>query len=105
MDDKTERTYLTGEEQGIFREWDLLFQSPGWDRLTKELVAELEAMPTERFINAKDWNEVLEGRARLRVLAEMVNYASIIDQRKQHTIYEREQTAIEAEEDKSSRDL
>ena len=103
--DKKERTYLTGEEQGIFREWELLFQSPGWERLTKELVAELEAMPTERFINAKDWNDVLSGRERIRVLSEMVNYESIVAQRKQHLIYEREMNAIDAQDAEAARDL
>lgn len=90
------RDYLTDEEQRVFYDYEKMFQTEGWRRLMNEVQAELDALPEQCFLAAKNYEEVRAYRVRATVLAELIAYEDIINQRKQVLETEREQAAEEA---------
>ena len=85
--------YLTDDERGIFREWENMFDTAGWALLKKELQAELDAVPEVAFLTAQNYDEIVAFRVRAKVVAELLAYESIIEQRKESIIVGREQEA------------
>lgn len=89
---------LTNEEQLDFREWERGFETPFWRKITTELQEEIENAPAHFFWNAKDWDAILAARARLVALAQLVNYPTIIENRKENLLQTRQHEASENDE-------
>jgi len=75
---------LSDDEQSYFMEMESLFNHPGWARLTRELQAEIDALPVESFERAKTFEHILVARARHEVLKTFVDYPQAIELRRQH---------------------
>ena len=93
-----EQELLTNDERDYFQKMEALFNSDGWALLAKELQDELDDLPTRGFAHAKNWDEVLAGRAAETKMREFLAYPEIIEQRKHHLLEERRLMAEEAEE-------
>jgi len=89
---------LTDEERGQFMEFESMFGSPGWSRLMREYENELRDLPLQAFENARSFEEIVQARIRLAVLAELALYPEIIEARKRNIIEMREQERDEAQE-------
>lgn len=93
-----QNVYLTDDERAHFQKWESLFASEGWELFTKELQTELDDLPNRGFADAKNWEEVLAGRAAEKKLREILHYPNEIELRKQHLLLERKWEAEEAAE-------
>jgi len=101
----TDRKLFTDDEFGHFEKWRHLFECEGWQLLVKEMEKELEDLPMAAFTTAKSFDEVVAMRVRARVIVEMLSYPTIIEQRKEHLVQEREFEASEQEDDDGARNL
>lgn len=81
---------LSDDEQSYFMEMESLFNHPGWTRLSKEILAEAQALPARMFAAAKSWEDVQQARARFEALETLLSYPSHIDQRRANIERERQ---------------
>jgi len=77
------RSLLSDDEQSYFMEMESLFNHPGWARLTRELEAEIAAVPAEQFERAKSYDDILVARARYDALKTFVAYPQHVEIRRQ----------------------
>lgn len=75
---------LSDDEQSYFMDMESLFNHVGWERLTREMRAELDAIPQEAFLHAKAWEDVHKARARHEALKTLISYPEAVELRRQH---------------------
>jgi hypothetical protein len=90
--------YLLDDERGHFRKWENMFQSEGWELMIKEIQTELEDIPERAFTSSKNFDELVAFRVRARVLAELLAYPAIIEQRKEQLQTSRKMEQADAED-------
>ena len=66
-----------------------LFNHPGWERLTKEIAAEVSVLPAQIFASAKSWDAVLAARERYAALQTLLTYPTLMEQRRANIERER----------------
>lgn len=81
---------LSDDELGFFMDMESLFNHPGWERLTKEIAAEVSALPATIFASAKSWEALLAARERYAALQTLLAYPTLMDQRRANLERERE---------------
>jgi hypothetical protein len=96
---------LTNEEKRIKREWQELFDSPGWGRFRAQLQEELDNLPTVAFYNAKTLDELVAYRVRARLLGEFIAFEDIIKRQEEELLMTREQERMDREETDALRNL
>ena len=77
-------SYLSDDEQSYFLDMESLFNHPGWERLTREIRAELDVLPADAFLHAKAWEDVLKHRARHEALKTLVSYPEAVELRRRN---------------------
>ncbi len=92
---------LSAEEQRDFREWEKGFETPFWQKIVRDLQEEIDNAPAHFFWNAKDWDAILAARARLAAMAQLVNYPTIIENKKENLLQSR-QFALDEETETGS---
>jgi hypothetical protein len=80
---------LTDDERTYFGEFESMFHSEGWRLLLKELEAENEHLPEQKFWEAKDWDEIVLARVRLAMLVELRAYEDIVAARREDIMQQR----------------
>lgn len=88
---------LTDAEKEYFRNFELLFASPGWAQLMAEIREQVAPMPEAGFWRAKNFEELISARIRAEHLLTLLGYPDLIEQRKATLIGGRENAAIETE--------
>ena len=63
---------LTGDERAYFSALEDLFNSKGWEFLTREMRADMEQLPLRAFQNAKSYEELQTARAKAAALSELL---------------------------------
>lgn len=89
---------LTDDERGYFAAIEDTINSRGWLLIVKELTGELDDLPGRAFAGAKGWEDILQARAREAALAELRDYPTMHEHRKQLLIEARQHEAEIADE-------
>jgi hypothetical protein len=99
--DHEEQRLLTPEERAEFRELERMFEGSGWKTIKTRLNEELEYGPAHWFWNAQSWDDIVAARARCRAVAELANYETLMENRKENLLQGRRHEAIDKADDAS----
>jgi hypothetical protein len=94
-----ENNLLTPQERQEFRDLEHMFESPGWRHIKRMLQAEVDQGPAHWFANAENWEQLVAARARTRAVFELLNYETVIENRKENLLKGRAYELADKQED------
>ncbi len=81
---------LTTEEEAMFAELNVMFDTPGWAHLTNGWKQEMEQLPQAMFFNAKSAEQLDAARVRYGLLHELVNLPEALRAQREQLIEDSE---------------
>lgn len=80
---------LSDSEKEEFRDFEQMFQTPGWQKLQKEIMEEIATAPTRMFWEVRSFEELLVERARLSNLMRLAHFEAVMEQRREGIVRDR----------------